>query len=804
MKTTLLPCLFTAAAAVSLPASANAQCQPSWLPGAPAAGPLGSVRAILALPGGELVVGGNFDVADSTTVHDIARWDGTTWRALGSGSNGTVLCLQRLQNGDVVAGGTFTSMGGQPCSRIARWNGAAWAPIGTGLNGPVFALLGLPNGDLVAAGQFQFAGAGGVTAVAGWNGAVWAPIGTGLLGGPALALALQPNGELVAGGNFSGTALFRWDGVAWSAIAGIDPSPSPRVHALTTLTSGLVAIAGEFAIAGTPRRFAIWNGSTMLPLDPPTGPLPSSSALPSVPLPVLPSALLAAPNGDLIVGASPLDPTSPSLVRWNGSSWTSIAGSPRRIVALAADSAGQLVTGSLSFQASTPPVLSHSVARLQPSGWQGLGASPPPDVRNVIRFRGSEAVVGGSFATFGGATANNLARWDGSGWSALGTGVDGAVDALATAPNGDLIVGGSFQQAGGSPARRIARWNGSVWSALGNGLDAPPLSLVVAANGNIFAATADQALLRFDGAQWSTLQPPGWFTGDGGLAALPNGDVVVASVVDVDLELHTYRPTTGAFTLLPAAPPWIRHMTVDAAGTLFTAGAAGVHRWDGTNWTQLLSGFAERLTFLPNGDLLVLGAPQVFGGSSIPTTVYRLGATSWSSFADLAGAVTALATTDRGDVFASGVTSVEGGVALGLAQAVASCPATVLVVGTGCAGAAGPVTLQAQNRAWVGGSLRTTTTGLATNAPAWQLVSLQPTTLPLPSGPVGCSLFGVPLFGEVLPPSPGVVNGIFAVPPQPSLAGLVFRLQVVGFDVWAAGVVGLTSSNGLELTIGLL
>ena len=49
--------------------------------------------------------GGNF----------IARWDGSTWRALGSGTNSGVNALT-VHNGELVAGGAFTTAGGVPAT----------------------------------------------------------------------------------------------------------------------------------------------------------------------------------------------------------------------------------------------------------------------------------------------------------------------------------------------------------------------------------------------------------------------------------------------------------------------------------------------------------------------------------------------------------------------------------------------------------------------------------------------------------------------------------------------------------------
>jgi hypothetical protein len=79
----------------------------------------------------------------------IARWNGISWSALGSGLGNHVYALTVLPNGDVVAGGYFG---------IARWNGASWSALGSGTNDYVLALAVLPNGDVAAGGPFTTAG----------------------------------------------------------------------------------------------------------------------------------------------------------------------------------------------------------------------------------------------------------------------------------------------------------------------------------------------------------------------------------------------------------------------------------------------------------------------------------------------------------------------------------------------------------------------------------------------------------------------------------------------------------------------
>ena len=84
----------------------------------------------------------------------IAKWNGSTWAALGSGTNGAVVAL--TANGtDIYAGGNFTTAGGAPANRIAKWDGSAWSPLGSGMDGQVNALLADNSGHLFVGGNFH-------------------------------------------------------------------------------------------------------------------------------------------------------------------------------------------------------------------------------------------------------------------------------------------------------------------------------------------------------------------------------------------------------------------------------------------------------------------------------------------------------------------------------------------------------------------------------------------------------------------------------------------------------------------------
>ncbi|MFS8499782.1 MAG: YCF48-related protein, partial [Micromonosporaceae bacterium] len=133
----------------------------------------------------------------------VWRWDGQRWSSLG-GPAGTVNTLTVV--GDTLyAGGSFTSAGGAPASFVARWDGTAWHPLGSGTDLHVFATAARGDG-LVAGGFFSRAGDEPANTVAVWDGDTWSGLGSGIGSGPESgegvnALAVSGN-QVLVGGNF--------------------------------------------------------------------------------------------------------------------------------------------------------------------------------------------------------------------------------------------------------------------------------------------------------------------------------------------------------------------------------------------------------------------------------------------------------------------------------------------------------------------------------------------------------------------------------------------------------------------------
>ncbi len=452
------------------------------------------VTALTVLPSGDLIAAVNSPYAPGVATNYIVRWNGSAWSPLGTGMIATgvpgVDALATLPSGDLIAVGNFNTAGGVTTNRIARWNGSSWSALGTGLGGFsrfVLTLTVLPSGDLFAGGSFTTAGGVGANGIARWNGSAWSALSPGI-NNTVNALTKLPNGDLIAAGNFTTIAggvpangIARWDGVAWSALgSGIGANSDPVVFALTTLPNGDLIAGGNFTTAGgvAANRIARWNGSAWFPLG---------SGMNSTV-----TALTTLPNGDVIAGGVFTNaggvPVN-NIARWNGSAWSPLgsgitSANTSLVRALTTLPSGDVIAGGVFDIAGG--VAASNIARWNGSAWSPLDTGVNNTLNALATLPNGNVIAGGVFTS----PDNRIARWNGSAWSAFGFGVSGEVHALTTLANGDIIAGGFFGATGGFPVvlvNYIARWNGSSWSALGTGTDNGVRALAVLSNGDVIA-----------------------------------------------------------------------------------------------------------------------------------------------------------------------------------------------------------------------------------------------------------------------------------------------------------------------------
>ena len=295
-----------------------------------ASGPGSAVNALVEFDDGS---GVRLFAATDLGVH---AWNGTSWSSVGTLPSGGVraLCVADLDGPGglppaLFAGGAFTAGGGGgggggggSLRRVARWTGSAWAPLGSGssngTDGPVdcMTLFDAPFG-LYVGGDFSSAGGTSAGGVARWDGSGWSAVAPAPAGSSrATSLAVHANELFVAfnNGAVPTRGLYRFGGSNWvpehlvvpeiRCMASFDPDGAagarPRellfgsegagltrlsdglelgvggsVHALlaieaTAVQPGLLFVAGNFASAGggAASGLSIFDGTSLRPTLP--------------------------------------------------------------------------------------------------------------------------------------------------------------------------------------------------------------------------------------------------------------------------------------------------------------------------------------------------------------------------------------------------------------------------------------------------------------------------------------------------------------------------------------------------------
>lgn len=199
----------------------------------------------LAWRGSRLWVAGTFDQAGDVAASSLAEWDGARWMSPGGGVGfpGFQPFVKTLlvRGNDVFVGGRFTHAGAVAALNVARWNGTSWNALGAGTDGGVTSLQAL-GPDVVAAGGFLHSGATPAPGLARWDGVAWQALDGGV-GGPepvVTALAADTGGLWVAGTFSTAGARPTERSARWSPV---NVPPSGRVTSPTTGTRVLVPSA---------------------------------------------------------------------------------------------------------------------------------------------------------------------------------------------------------------------------------------------------------------------------------------------------------------------------------------------------------------------------------------------------------------------------------------------------------------------------------------------------------------------------------------------------------------------------------
>lgn len=604
------------------------------------------VFALVVDGSGNLYAGGQFSTAGGVTVNGVAKWNGSSWEAFGSGlgDDDWSACVNALAvdgSGNLYAGGYFVTMDGVSVNHVAKWNGSSWEALGSGMNGSVNALAVDGSGKLFAVGLFSTAGGVSADGMAKWNGTSWEALGIGS-GGHALARDSNGNVYTIGAGGF-----FKWNGTSWETLG---LSNCGIVFALVVDGNGNVYAGGSLGVSK-------WNGTSWEVLG---------SGMDDYVF-----ALAVDGSGNVYAGGNFTTAGGVSaklLAKWNGSSWEALGSGMlgQRVSALAVDGSNTLFVGG--YFGTAGGFSAHYIAAWRDGAWLKAYFGPTNGLTGFTVW--SLAVdgvgnvyAGGDFTSVGEIAANSIAKWNGSSWEALGSGLsygmhNTQVYAVAVDGSGNVYAGGNFLKAGGIWANYVAKWNGSSWEALGSGVDdeggdACVKSLAVDSSGNVYAGgrftTAGEVVAnhvaKWNGSSWEAL----------------------GSGID-----HWWDPMVDA-------------LAVDNKGNVFAGGlfnkagkvsAANIAKWNGSSWEALAGKMSDIYSDCQVSALTVDSAGNVYAGGVFQTVdgisanyIAKWNGSSWEALGSgidlgLYSKVNALAVDFSGNVYAGGRFETAGGVSV--------------------------------------------------------------------------------------------------------------------------------------------
>ncbi|MBI1853858.1 MAG: hypothetical protein HYR85_26270 [Planctomycetes bacterium] len=373
--------------------------------------------------------------------HDrgMTRWNGSVWTDTGDGIGidgavASVFATDVVGGPALYVGGYFTRVGHVATGRVARWDGQSWWALGSGItdccNVQSFAVYDDGRGPaLYVAGTFGAAGAITTSNIARWDGNTWEPLGPGLRVDPTWSqlgpstmtvfddgsgLALYVGGSFFLSGGTNLHGLARWNGTAWSSVGDLQTI----VSALAVFDDGtgpaLYAGNDGFSLGGQQVvALAKWDGVSWSPLpdqlDGHDGPVVRSFAV-----------FDDGTGRALYVGGARLSHGGVSfdgVARWNGSAWSPVApliyGHSLGVVD---DGTGPALYAGDLFLGPGSDYVPKGVQRLVNGEWLPLGSGTNNAVIGFTQFddgTGPSLFAGGTFTTAGGSAAGHLARWKG-------------------------------------------------------------------------------------------------------------------------------------------------------------------------------------------------------------------------------------------------------------------------------------------------------------------------------------------------------------------------------------------------------
>jgi hypothetical protein len=217
---------------------------------------------------GDLYVSGEFqNLADIAEADNVAKWNGSSWSALGSDGSGNgafdwAYAMAFGSDNSLYVSGSFSDAGGtSSASYLARWDGTTWSAVGTeSIDGQEFASFAYSlvvdsstGRDVLYAGGCMEWGDQSFS-VARYDGTTWAELsGDDSLYGCVYDMEIAPTGALVVAGEFTSkiypnmTGLATWTNNQWYALG---KNQGQYFRSLEITSDSRVIVGGDFQNLG--------------------------------------------------------------------------------------------------------------------------------------------------------------------------------------------------------------------------------------------------------------------------------------------------------------------------------------------------------------------------------------------------------------------------------------------------------------------------------------------------------------------------------------------------------------------------
>jgi uncharacterized delta-60 repeat protein len=221
--------------------------------------PFGAISAIVPLPDGKVLVGGNFGMVNGAAKVGIVRLnaDGTTDTTFNTLISGQVNVLLLQPDGKIMMGGNFSGVNGFPRTHLARLNsdGSLDTTFNAGISTAVFDVSRISSGK-------YFIAAGFVTRRNN-DGSFDSSFTHPTISGSVTKLLGYDDGTVIIGGSITNI-----NGTPRSGIARLAPTGAPNggflpsgadaaVNALARQPDGKVLTGGEFGFIGGATRLGL-------------------------------------------------------------------------------------------------------------------------------------------------------------------------------------------------------------------------------------------------------------------------------------------------------------------------------------------------------------------------------------------------------------------------------------------------------------------------------------------------------------------------------------------------------------------